>query len=417
MKCRRAFDADLTAVVRGEAADADFAAHVATCAECAAEVGVWAELDAMLRASAPPDVDHPEPETLVAFVDAPASLAASTRAGVERHLAGCRVCADEARALRRFDAVQAAIVARPEPDASRGGIMRVVWHPAFAYALVAVLLLPVLRDQLGRFSAPSRVTEVAREESRQAPESSSPPPAAAPPALIPAPPLAESNDRGAGAGGFHDQLGATASRRARDASAAAMEKSKAPAAADTDGRVDAAQPAAPAEIDRRERRPLAPGIGAAAKPEAAPAARARGAVVPGAAPEPESDVDASATRAGAPAASARAPGAPAPPVVIDLGSNEPTLASSALADRAVRLRVVPPPELGPGSLAVRVRDRSGTREIATRAAYRADAIVIEIPAGWLVPGDYVVTLAPLAATREKRTLNLAFRVAGPGAPR
>ena len=61
MKCRRAFEADLLAVVRAEGGDAEFLAHYPTCPDCAAEVRVWGELDGMLRTGASPADAHPEP--------------------------------------------------------------------------------------------------------------------------------------------------------------------------------------------------------------------------------------------------------------------------------------------------------------------------------------------------------------------
>lgn len=397
MKCRRAFDADLTAVVRGEAADADFAAHAATCPDCAAEVRVWTELDAMLRAGAPAHVEHPEPETLVAFVDAPATLASDARTTVERHLAACRVCADEVGSLRRFDPVRTAASTAAEDDAvapaaGRRGIARVLWHPAFAYALVAVLLVPLVVQQLAQVPEASRMAAKPKEAELPIPQPAAP----AEPA------------RGL------DAAGNSAPRPAAEPAPPGVPPAP-PRLAERVAKKAAPEEAAPALADRPvgqmlERRRQAP--------EQAPAA---------AAPEPRAELERDdegaaplsglAGRAGGAAdtASARAPAAP--PVVIDLGSNEPTLAASAFADRPVRLRVVPPSDLGPGSLAVRVSDRGGTREITTRAAFRADAIVVDIPAGWLVPGDYVVTLAPLAGARENRALNLPFRVAGPGAPR
>lgn len=373
MKCRRAFDADLTAVVRGESADAGFAEHLVTCADCAAEVRVWEELDALLRAGAPSGTDHPEPETLAAFVDAPAMLAAAARVSLEGHLAACRICADEVESLRRFDQIGTAAAIPPreenpvEAAAPRSGIARVLWHPAFAYALVAVLLVPLVRQQIAHGPEASRIAATPKEAEAPVAQPAAPPP---PPGR--AEQVAKNAAPAEGPPVLADRpVGQMMERRRQ-------EPEQAPAAA---------APEVRAKLERDDE---------GAPPLSGLAGRAGGA---------------------ADTASARAPGATAPPVVIDLGSNEPTLASSAFADRPVRLRVVAPSDLGPGSLAVWVRDRGGTREIATRVAFRADAIVVEIPAGWLVPGEYVVTLAPLAVRREKRSLNLPFRVAGPGAPR
>ena len=60
MTCRRAFEADLAAVLHGDG-DAAFLAHAETCAACAAEVRVWRELDELLHAgaAAPAPAVHP----------------------------------------------------------------------------------------------------------------------------------------------------------------------------------------------------------------------------------------------------------------------------------------------------------------------------------------------------------------------
>ncbi len=135
--------------------DAEFRAHYPGCPECSGEVAVWRELDGMLRAGAPATDGHPPVDALLAFVDTPATLATRARADVERHLGSCQMCADEVATLRRVDLAR--LVSEPDRNApSHGRLARLVWHPAFAYALVAVLLVPVLRDQVTRFSAPER---------------------------------------------------------------------------------------------------------------------------------------------------------------------------------------------------------------------------------------------------------------------
>jgi hypothetical protein len=73
-----------------------------------------------------------------------------------------------------------------------------------------------------------------------------------------------------------------------------------------------------------------------------------------------------------------------------------TVVSYAAAARGVLLRVVPPTDLADGPLDVRVRGRANQHEIATRVIDRASAIEVRIPPSWLVPGDYVVTLQPVA---------------------
>jgi hypothetical protein len=407
MRCRRAFDADLTAVVRGDAADAAFAAHVASCPDCAAELRVWTELDAMLRAGAPPDADHPEPETLVAFVDAPATLAADARAAIERHLTACLVCADEVGGLRRFDPIRAAAASTPtdadsvEPAVARGGIARVLWHPAFAYALVAVLLVPLVRQQLANVPEASRIAAARRE-------------AEAPPAPVePARDAAAARDGAAGSNPVPQAA-------PRPLPEVAPPPAPAPAFAErvqkNAARAPGAAPLADRVLDRKvEQRREEPEQALERAPATeAPAARAKRA------DEGASSLPGLVGRAGAGADVARGGAVEAQPAVavVEIRSTETTVVPFAFGDRRVRLRVTPAPaDLPSGPLDVRVRGDGGAREITTRVADRADAIVVEIPPGWLVPGDYVVTLVPVAAAPGSGTVNLPFRVAGPGGPR
>jgi anti-sigma factor RsiW len=378
MKCRRAFDADLTAVVRGEASDADFTAHAATCPDCAAELRVWTELDALLRAGAPSadaDGDHPEPETLAAYVDAPATLVAAARTTVERHLASCPVCADEVGSLRRFDATRFAAarvdVATPEARAPRSRIARVLWHPAFAYALVTVLLVPLVRELLPRLPDESRVVDSRRE--------------LAAPAAKPAAPLArqpESLDLPLSAPAIEKQKApeedhAPADERGRSVEHHRDRLARAPGTA---GHVDEADDAH--DADDAEGAPSLHDLGGAFGPPSEAAAPRQ------AATEPEA-------------------------VVIDVSPRARAVVSSVVTDRPVRLRITPPADFSAGPLDVRVRAHAGAREIATRVTDRADAIVVEIPPRWLAPGDYDVTLSPAVpggARAESAVATLGFTV-------
>jgi hypothetical protein len=362
-------------VIRGEASDADFAAHAATCADCAAEVRVWTELDALLRAGAPAaDGDHPEPETLAAFVDAPTTLAAASREAVERHLASCRVCADEVGTLRRFDptrlAMPAADVATPIARTSRGALARVLWHPAFAYALVAALLVPLLRDQMPRMSEQTRAVDARREltaPARPAAPVAREPEAVSPPA---APALPKQKAPAQERAAADERLAQNAERR----------RDQAPRAPEAAGGVEA---------DDMEGAPSLHDLAGVVRPPAA---------VPG---------------------TAFAPAAQPATAVIELRPNAPTVVSSAAGERAVRLRITPPADLPSGPLDVRVRARVGAREIGKRVTERADAIVVEIPARWLTPGDYVVTLTPavpagvLAESDVAGVATLGFTVRAP----
>jgi hypothetical protein len=375
MRCRRAFEADLTAVVRGEAADAAFAAHAAGCPDCDAEVRVWRELDGLLRAGAAvAPAAHPAPDVLVAFVDAPARLAVDVRADVDRHVGGCRVCADEVRSLRRFDA---GALAAPAPTASsdaapgrRGRLAQIVWHPAFAYALLALVLVPLVREQLRHVPQETRLIDARREV-----------PAARAPAPQPAaqaPPVAE---------------------------APASQPAAPPAAA---------QAAAPGDDQMRRAESKAEGRAATNEQAATRAKRA----LP---QEPEVE--------GAPSLHDLAgslgrdadehDGLAAAPRVVELSAEAPTIVPYALGARGVVLRIVPPAELGTKTIDVRVRGRAGSRELAQRVTERANAIAVPIPPQWLVPGDYVVTLAPVDAVAPGRGGNepivLGFTVRAPTA--
>jgi len=131
-----------------------FREHYPVCPECASEVRVWTELHQQLATSEP----HPAPDILLRFEDDPAGLAPERRSAVERHVTSCALCRDELRALRAFDAspVQAPALA---PAGHRFAdavtwLRRLLWHPALAYALVLILLTPILIETWGELRAP-----------------------------------------------------------------------------------------------------------------------------------------------------------------------------------------------------------------------------------------------------------------------
>lgn len=361
MTCRRAFEADLAAVLHGEGTDAEFQSHYPGCPECAAEVAVWRELDATLRAGAPAREVHPDAAELLAFVDAPASLAASARSAIERHVTGCRMCADETRTLQRTDLGRLVDVPEPasgpaEPvprrsDETPGWFRRVLWHPAVAYALVAVLLVPVVRDQLARFHADRdgverRAAETAVEAERDAP--------AAP----------ASRDDAA----LRDQL-AAAPRPAADFAAKAASE-----------RLAASQ---------REGQP---------KQEAEPAGAPPPLVMRKVAPAPREE-DRGSARQFSDTLGGTALGAAQPASVVAIGPTLPSVVPLAVALTGPRLRVMLPPDVEEGPVDVRVRARAGGGEIFQHVAVRANAIELQIPPDWLAAGDYVVTVRP--ASRDE----------------
>jgi len=147
MSCRRAFDLDLADFVASSARPewAEFRAHYARCAECSAEVRAWTELHLLLQ----PPVAHPAEELLLRFETEPGRLPAAERRAVEEHLAHCVSCNDELAALRRFDFTALEPKAAASPAPSFGALLRrLVLHPAFAYAIVLLLLYPALEGRL-----------------------------------------------------------------------------------------------------------------------------------------------------------------------------------------------------------------------------------------------------------------------------
>src|SRR3989442_3385160 len=163
MSCRRAFDLDLADFVAGSTRPewAEFRAHYARCAECSVEVRAWTELHLLLQ----PPAAHPTEELLLRFETERDRLPAAERRAVQEHLAHCVSCNDELAALRRFDFTalepKAAAVPAPRPSFAER-LRRLVLHPAFAYAIVLLLLYPALEGR-----PPSRGQQAARED-RQA---------------------------------------------------------------------------------------------------------------------------------------------------------------------------------------------------------------------------------------------------------
>src|SRR5207253_10554908 len=137
---------------------AEFRAHYARCAACSAEVRAWTELHLLLQAPAA----HPAEELLHRFEAEPGRLPVDERRAVEEHLGRCPSCNDELAALRRFDftALEPRAAAAPAPRPSFAErLRRLVLHPAFAYAIVLLLLYPALQGRL-----PSRARQAARED-------------------------------------------------------------------------------------------------------------------------------------------------------------------------------------------------------------------------------------------------------------
>jgi hypothetical protein len=427
MKCRRAFETDLLAVLRGESADADFLAHYPSCADCAAEVRVWSELDGMLRAAAPAEEWHPALEVLLQLVDAPAALATDKRRALEHHLVGCRVCADEVWTLRSFDPasvviaapsrVAAAVAPAPSPRAGtaaaapasapgavpeRGSWLgRLVWHPAFAYALVAVLLVPLLRGSLPRLTETARLVDARRDQPLL------PPASEGDIGTVPPGAFAKRERPGVPAEAKRVAPPAGAPQAAPKIAAAPPPPPAAPAQALAERRAEnMVATTAPAADERSADAEMAaaPALARAAKSRQASSAgltdRLRHATVP----------------AGVPPAALAAGGTP---VVLEIQPRRPALFAFRDTPHGALLRVTPPADLAPGPLDVVVRSRAGAREIRVRVTDRANAIALQIPPAWLLPGDYVVTLQSVAAGADGTVgapAMLGFSVSAPTTP-
>ncbi len=127
----------------------EFAEHLSGCSVCAAEIRAW---DA-LRATQDSE-DHPHEDVLLDYVDDRNSLEAQTIERVKAHLSLCASCRDEVAVLGkvRIESVgESAEAHRPFAGMIAdflGRLRSVVWNPAFAYVLVAVLLVPTL-NRLG----------------------------------------------------------------------------------------------------------------------------------------------------------------------------------------------------------------------------------------------------------------------------
>ncbi|MFQ5697661.1 MAG: hypothetical protein ACE5IL_05170 [Myxococcota bacterium] len=149
MSCRRAFELDPVEFLADPRSRefGDFVDHYPRCPECSAEVRAWTELQVGL---ADAGQAHPEPATLLQLQRHPESLG-ETRARVAAHVAHCRTCSEELEALRRFESQPRPVAVSSRRRGSlRAALSRLrglVLHPAFAYALVLLLLVPALRDR------------------------------------------------------------------------------------------------------------------------------------------------------------------------------------------------------------------------------------------------------------------------------
>ncbi len=336
MSCRRAFDVDLADFVASSARPewAEFRAHYARCAECSAEVRAWTELHLLLQ----PPAAHPAEELLFRFETERDRLPAAERRAVEEHLARCPSCKDELAALRRFDFASLEARAAASPAVSFAAFLRrLVLHPAFAYAIVLLLLYPALE---GRLPSPAR--QAAREDGKPAIE-----------------PLADKN-------------------------APAGEVSPKPA-----------EPAAPANVARSEERRFM----RARKEAEAPALRESGRA--GGERDVEATADAySVAQEKAERLYGKLDAAAEPAgwkILAPSGAGAPVDVAARELGAGLVLTLPVPEAARSGTVEVRVLDARGGREMRERFARTGERVAMRLPAAWLTPGTYTAELRRLDA--------------------
>jgi len=343
MSCLRAFDVDLADFVASSARPewAEFRAHYARCAECSAEVRAWTELHLLLQ----PPAAHPAEELLLRFETERDRLPAAERRAVKEHLAHCPSCNDELAALRRFDftALEPRAAAAPAPRPSFAELLRrLVLHPAFAYALVLILLYPALEGRL-----PSPGQQAAREDRPAVADR--PAGKSAPADLQKAEPAAPAN----------------LARSENDAFMHARRETPAPVLGGRLG-TGGAEPAAKAERLADEK--------ARVESESGFEKAERYAETRAATPEP----------AGWEALALSAPGAPVDVAARGLGAG--------------LVLTLPVPDAARSSaVEVRVLDAPGKREMRERFARAEERVAMRLPSAWLTPGAYTAELRRLDA--------------------
>lgn len=393
MSCRRAFEIDLAGFLEDPRADAfaDFRDHYPRCPECSVEVGAWSELEAQLRARN--DARHPDPQQLARF---PEGLDARERVGVERHLVDCAACRDELRALEAF--APGSLPGAGAPRRAKGGgrlrtgwasLGRLAWSPGFAYAALALVLLPTIYDALdsapellsdssspsvqSEMDVPVRVDKDDVEPRRSVARK----PAVPPPARELADPKLESVREKQEAAPESEELAPAVMLRKRAIESPALEAMAEPI------------PAAALELDEVEAR--AADAGSAYRVPPRPALR-DSPVAAYAAPALREESRADASKVHYLSASRAFRGSlPAP---VQLSPDAPAQINAAIASRGFRLAAPLPRGLAPGEIEIRVSDAASRRELRerVRVASGQTQVELEIPANWMGQGIYRVTI-------------------------
>jgi hypothetical protein len=488
MGCRKAFEVDLPAFL-AEARQPEFAEfreHYPRCPDCSAEVRAWTEVHLLLEAGGPGADAHPAEELLLQFEEDREALPAVRRKSIEAHLAVCRSCKDELAALRamdfsRFEAAVGGTERGPvapepaewpaerrerAPEPRRGrrsalsrllsGFRGLALHPAFAYALVLlVLLYPTLKGvledsgkgvledsaHLPAGSAPARtvgeapqaipeadrrdarIEERAQRSTADAPKSATPPEApksAAPPAEKKGP----ARDERAGRRESEPKApGARASSRleeSADEGRAFTAKDRA-VPSPSEGLAPSTDAREKFEADASE--PAALGVSRDIAPRGI--AREEGAAAPAGEAEPGAPLrlhgmarkDGAAAPAGAPAGAGSSPadsGEPPFTKVLTLRQGEPVAVPKAALRGLLTLRVaLPDAARAADEVEVRVLDPEGRREMRERVRppHTEPYLDVRLPADWLIPGTYRVELSTIDAhTSVTRAFGFSFTV-------
>ena len=350
------------------------------------------------------------PDLLLRLEESADTLPTEQRALLETHVADCVSCAEELTALRGFDFGRALAPATASVEPKPAAIGRLVetlrgwlWQPAFAYALVLVLLVPMV---LQRFSG-TELPELAQSRdvfergspAKQALPGSTPaeparPPDAKPQASTPAPALTPQLEEP------EARLRGAEAKRARKVRPVAPlqpppERLKSELRENQDDREEQSARtsedeaaladerfASNVELDRPAEVAQPPGF----------AGRARGA--------------ASSAVAHLSRAAAQDPG-------------PESLQASFDSDRTVVRFGVPTPSGVPegADLLVRVASADGRRELRARVRSAAKQTRVELPGAWMTPGSYRVEVRIAAdPPAAQRVFDYELRIPAPAAP-
>lgn len=131
--------------------------HLPSCASCR-ELLAGATEHAALFADARRADEHVHPRLLVRWAEAPQSLDADTREGIEARLARCETCRAALAILRETERPAASVERRSFLDILRSTILAPA--PALAYLLLLALLVPLFLRRGGEEGAGSPVLGV-----------------------------------------------------------------------------------------------------------------------------------------------------------------------------------------------------------------------------------------------------------------